>query len=643
MMQKDSTKSETEPSGLLVRAICFTIRLMADRMAAMMKRLLIIVLVCMWSVLQPVQGNLAQLLQQGGDESAAAMSPRARAKAFSALSVLPADTDSFFALAKLGELLAGEPSGLVYESAAGIDGFALGMSEAAVRDMQRLMPLFQVLGEVESSVADEWAEKATPETSRAIVAQQREAQYRAGEMLVQATQDYHLAPVYMVLSCKPGGESLLQQLSVLPLMVPVEADGPLVLMARGSSRGFYLRGDSLDLSKANLAPEHEEAIARNLQNARLYIMAEVLGDKLVLVICSNLDEVKLPRRAAQSLLGTDKMAPFDALMQRDALAVGSCSPAVVNMCEELNICAYRGAASFLKGVFRHLSADNAMMAPAAAAVEQMMQQIVAFMPAHQVSEQLMAWRDADSIYVQLVSDAAGQSFAPGVLAHESLAQSADTAFYLESTALHGLPEVDVASLLQNIECVQQAYLQTLRPEYAAEESASFHQLQKNRPALEKLAAGLQDVAGALGDNVTLLVRELAEEKPACLSLRAEVADAVLLDEGCAQLQEAAKELELPELMKDGGTLQVQQQKNVVLLSTGAGLELAAPQGGASVPGGAVFSLNVPALARVLARAGHDEADAVAWLAAWVEKVQGAVTIRGERVYATLRLKLNHQD
>ncbi len=609
----------------------------------MIKRLLIIVLVCMWSVLQPALGNLVQLLQQGESASASALSPRARAKAFPALSVLPAGTDSFFAISKLGELLADENEAPVLELAAGIDGFAVGMSEAAVRDMQRLMPLFQVLSEVQSPVADEWAEKATPEAARAIVARQREAQYRAGEMLVQATQDYHLAPVYVVLSCKPGGESLLQQLSVLPLMVPVEADGPLVLMARGSSRGFYLRGDSLDLSQANLAPEHEEAIARNLQNARLYLMAEVLGDKLVLVICSDLDEVKLPRRVAQSLLGTDKMAPFDALMQRDALAVGSSSPAVVNMCEELNLCAYRGAASFIKGVFQHLSAGNAMMPPAAAAIEQMMQQLVALMPAHQASEQLMAWREAGSIYLQLVSDAAGQSFAPGVLAHGAIAQASDTALYLESTALKGLPEVDVPALLQNIECVQQAYLQTLRPECAAEESDSFLKLQKNRPAMEKLAAGLQKIGGALGDNVTLLVRELSGENSAGLSLRAEVADAALLGEGCTLMQEAAQELELPELIQDKDTLQVQHQKNVVLLSTGAGLELAAPQGGVSVPGGAVFSLNVPTMARVLARAGGDAADAVAWLSAWVEKVQGAVAIRGDRAYATLRFKLNNQN
>lgn len=360
-------------------------------MKEMMKRLLFVICLCVWGVLQPVQGNLVQLLAQDNTADAVSLSPRARANAFSALAALPADTDSFFAIAKLGELLSGEIASVIpgADVAAELDGFALGMSEAAAQDLQRLMPLFQVLTEAESPLGEEWCAKAAPDAARAIVAQQREARYRAGELLVQATRDYHLSPIYMVLSCKPGGESLLHQLSVLPLMVPVGADSPMVLMARGSSRGFYLRGDALDLSKAELAPEHEEQIARNLQQARLYVMAEVQGNKLVLVICSNLEEVKHPRRVSQSLLGSDKMAPFDALMQRDALALGSCSPTVVSMREQLNLCTYRITASFMGGVFRRLAGENPAMAAAADALDSLAQQLDTLVPPRTEAEQVM--------------------------------------------------------------------------------------------------------------------------------------------------------------------------------------------------------------------------------------------------------------
>ncbi|MBR5331339.1 MAG: hypothetical protein IKV13_07595 [Akkermansia sp.] len=612
-----------------------------------MKRLLLVLFVSVWCALPPVYGGVEALLTQEAQSApAAALSPKARARVFPALAALPADTDSYFAVSKLGDIFAGLLMGEIpgAEVVAELDGFALGMSEPAVRDLERLMPLFQVLTSAESIAADQWSKKATPEAARAIVAQQREARHRAGELLVQASRDFHLAPIYVVLTCKPGSEALLHQLSVLPLMIPVEPDGPLVLMARGSSRGFYLRGDSIDLTEAELAPEHESEIARNLQHARLYVMAEVIGNKLVFSVCSNLDEVKLPRRAAQSLLGTPKMAAFDALMKRDAVALGSCSPAVVNMCEKSNLFAYRGAAAFIGAVFKRLGGENAAMGAAANAVEQMLQQLETLLTPAQGAEEMMLWREPGGFCMQLVSDAGNLSFAPGVLSFGAYHDAPDTLFFAESTPLQGLPAVNVPGLLQLVEEVQQAYINTLLPEYAEAEARSLRELQQARPGLEKLASGGQKIASALGGSMAVLVQEgdAAAKNPA-FSLRAAVSDAPVLDEGIRQIQEAAAELELPACFGGAGPLQVQQQADAVLVSTGRGLPLALPQGGAAVQGGAVFSLNIQALAREMKRVRASETDAAAMLASGVKKLEGASTIRGKMLYTTLRVVLNKNN
>ncbi|MBR5888619.1 MAG: hypothetical protein IKY92_01055 [Akkermansia sp.] len=197
------------------------------------------------------------------------------------------------------------------------------------------------------------------------------------------------------------------------------------------------------------------------------------------------------------------------------------------------------------------------------------------------------------------------------------------------------------SILQQVECVLQARRQTLKPEYAAEETASLQQFRKALPAWAKLAAGMQKISGTLSGNVTLLVQENGE-KPATLSVRAEGADAAALNEGTHLLLEAAQELELPSCVSARKPMQVQQLGNAVMLSTGAGQPLAAPQDGVQVPGGAVFSLNVPALARVLASAGAAEADAVAWLAVAVQKLEGCMNVRDNKLILQLRMQLSKE-
>ena len=155
----------------------------------------------------------------------APLSPDARNKVYSALAGLPADTDSFVVVNRLGELaaLALEVESPVpwAEMASELDGAALGITRRTVEDLQRLQPLFQLLSVAETDIADTWVAKAQDDAARAIVAVQREQQVADGASLVQATKDFHLAPIYMVLTARPGGEGLMQQLSMLPLMMPL--------------------------------------------------------------------------------------------------------------------------------------------------------------------------------------------------------------------------------------------------------------------------------------------------------------------------------------------------------------------------------------------------------------------------------------
>ena len=483
-------------------------------------------------------GGALQKLYQGMEQAMTEpVTLEQRAQMFSALGALPADTASFAAVRGLGELCS-EIAGA--DAAAGIpvaamgsqlDGVAVGMSEGAVRDLQRLVPLFKAVMDAQEEISEKWLEQAEPGAALAVVAQQREAQRHIGEQLVEATKDFHMAPVYMVLSSHPDGQLLLYQLSALPYLLPLEPGGALEWVVQGQNRGICLRGDKLDLSEANLAPEHEQQVRENLRNARLYIMMRVLQNRLVLGMASHPGELKWLENSADSVLATERMAGFDPLMQRDAIALGYAGEALVNMREELNLQSYRSLAQFMGAVFTRLAGENTAAAAAAGAIERLMKLLEQLTPPRKGAEQFMVWKDKD-FYVELEADACGQSFEPGTLCHLSLADAPGTALYVECTMPKGLPVVEAKTVLDDIQLVQSGFVSTVKPEFRADVEEQKLKLGQISPAFVHLAAGLQNLGSALGENVTLLVQENAvaavPQQAAAVSLRASVRDAASL-------------------------------------------------------------------------------------------------------------------
>lgn len=563
-------------------------------------------------------GGALQRLYQGMEQAMTEpVTLELRAQKFSALGALPADTASFAAVRGLGELCS-EIAGA--DAAAGIpvaamgsqlDGVAVGMSEGAVRDLQRLVPLFKAVMDAQEEISEKWLEQAEPGAALAVVAQQREAQRHIGEQLVEATKDFHLAPVYMVLSSHPDGQLLLYQLSALPYLLPLEPGGALEWVVQGQNRGICLRGDKLDLSEANLAPEHEQQVRENLRNARLYIMMRVLQNRLVLGMASHPDELKWLENSADSVLATERMAGFDPLMQRDALALGYASEALVNMREELNLQSYRSLAQFMGAVFTRVAGENTAATAAAGAIERLVKLLELLTPPRKGAEQFMVWKDKD-FYVELEADACGQSFEPGTLCHLSLADAPGTALYAECTMPKGLPVVDVKTVLDDIQLVQSGFISTVKPEFRADVEEQKLKLGQLSPAFVHLAAGLQSLGSALGENVTLLVQENATatvpQQAAAVSFRASVKDAVSMAQ--AEQQVLAGGQVVWNLMSDRERRDIQREVldyarversgDAVLLHNGVGgLSLAAPQSAVPVEGGLVFSLHLPELTHVL--------------------------------------------
>lgn len=268
---------------------------------------------------------LEQISAQAGSVN---LTPEQRVAAFSALAALPADTDSYIAVRGVGRMLMQMATDYadvhpLAGMATQLDGLALGVSDAALQDMKRCKPLLEELVRIQAQASQ--GASPTPEDQRQL-----------GEKLVEVSKDFRLSPLYVVLSTRPGAESMLQGVMLLPFMIPQGAEIPFEVVMDGNRRGICLRGDRLDLSKLKLLPEHEQQLRQNLSQVRLYALMQMQGNCLVLTLTTQPAEVKLPATVGASLAGTANVAGFDALLQKDACCISQSSATMVSGMMALN-------------------------------------------------------------------------------------------------------------------------------------------------------------------------------------------------------------------------------------------------------------------------------------------------------------------
>ena len=560
------------------------------------------------------------------------------------------DTDSFLAVSRLGELVtmaggadaaAGMP---MLAMAGGLESFALGVSEEAARDLQRLAPLLELMTQSNPAWMEAWMNQAEPAAALAIVAQQREDTEKNIEQLVQYTQDFSLAPIYMVLSAKPEMQMLLHQASMLPLMIPVEPGGPVELTAQGAWRGFCIKGNLVDLSEAGLSPEQEARLKENLSKVQVYVMARVVGNKLVLAITSDMGMVKLPASADKSLLASDKLSAFDVCMNKSPWALSYTSPGLVNLSANLDSNGYRSVARFVGNVLRRVGKQNDRCARAAVALESLEQSLTALVPPSSHAEKLMVWQD-EALFVHVVSDARGYSFAPGTLSTQLPQDFGNCILFAESTPLQAeIPVIPAAApVLDNLVTVLNGCKATLQPEHATGVDEQLKMLEQARPGLEKLTEGAEKLGSALTGNTTLLVQESAAgtECPVQFCLRAGVADTAALNEAGSMLQDGVKQL-CPGDKCNALSLHVTHDSNALQVSSSPE-RLTMPASSRPVEGGMVFSLQLAPLARAVERTPVAETnpeicESLQVGAAIVERVDGAATTRDGMMHTLLRVQ-----
>jgi hypothetical protein len=298
-------------------------------------------------------------------------------------------------------------------------------------------------------------------------------------------------------------------------------------------------------------------------------------------------------------------------------------------------------ARFVGNVLRRVGKQNDRCARAAVALESLEQSLTALVPPSSHAEKLMVWQD-EALFVHVVSDARGYSFAPGTLSARLPKDADKCILFAESTPMQAeLPVMPaVVPTLDNLVTALNGCKATLLPEYAAEVDNQLKMLEASRPGLEKLAAGAEKLGSALTGNTTLLVQESSPgaKCPVQFCLRAGVADTATLNEAGAMLQGGAKSL----CSGDAISLHVTHDTNTLLVSsTPEGIAM--PTSSQPVQGGMVFSLQLAPLARAVERtsvscSNPEVCESLQLGASIVERVDGAATTRDGMMHTLLRVQ-----
>lgn len=566
------------------------------------------------------------------------------------MAALPENTDSFIVLSRLDEWLlplllqAGAPAeAMAY--AGMLESVAVGISAAGTEDLRRLSTIgTRIRGaEAVAHLQAACAADVVAPMQRRMVGQQRILNQETIHHILAATENFHLSPMYIVLSGKPGSEMLMHQLSSLPFMVPLEPNGALELVLKDSWRGFVLHANRLPWAELELPPAEEEQLKSNLRDARIYLLLKAMGTKLVLALCSRPEQLQTPAAAASSVLAGPTVARLDAYADDPVYLAARSSAAMVNLQRDSFMGGCRMLAAYAEGVFRGMAADNPSgknSAKAAEAVVQLRNMLEQILAPVKHPEWMLIRRRGNTVHLECETDAQGLSLEVSPLPCWGAYTAPDTLVYagMPHATCAAIPALeDILAPAGNVAEGLAEHLQS--PEKAAELRSRWTQMKES-------LVFLKTIYEASGKSGTLVWARVGEHAPETLVIP--LADRGAFEEGVRSLLTLHRvPYRTQSSQEDGSSVYFWNEETEPLYltveNTAAALgndasfnKCRLPLSPAPPVPGAVFRLNTKPLVELIVR-DMSPADAAPFhrLENLVECVEGAYSVHGDK--ALLRI------
>lgn len=387
----------------------------------------------------------------------------------SSLAVLPSDVEGFAALGHVPGFLGlagmspdeAGPVGLV-ESAA--IGFGAGTSEM----IQQAAPVYAAiaLADTMEEMATAWADIAHGYATDVIGKQLKQHRQEETDRVLAAVSSFRCAPMYCVVTVTEDGRPLVEEMQ-RELLESILEDSDFMKEEIGPWKGgsISLSADDIQdvLGEADeLTALQKVKLTEALRKFSLHLLCRVQGRSLVMCICTDPAELRLPDTPAASVLATQK-CDFLKTAAEPMLAA-YLPPSLSNNCHEMSYAPLRCLNGFATGVFKTLGSNavNGSPEPYRKAVEALAT-LGALSEAPTVTKPstVLLWSD-ENVHLDIVTDAQGMRFIPKPKA--IIPATDKNVFFLDCDATEGGKTCDVPAIVDACEKLAEGVAATLTPE-----------------------------------------------------------------------------------------------------------------------------------------------------------------------------------
>lgn len=424
---------------------------------------------------------------------------------FAVASLLPADIEMALVLPHVKEHMKDYcPAGALL--AAPVDSIALGLADGSAKSIAalRAFKTLMMLPGAAEDAAMEWRKDARNSLSDLITQAAsrlgQESRSQAGGELAQVV----IHPIYLIASPDKGAGDALKALTTLYTDALVLQSGNMPgaeAVETGGMKGVKISGKVLsELIAVEEAHEDEKPsdeslyLQAELSKRTFYLLAGMRGDKAVLVLCEDPEEIRWAANAEQSVLATEAWKAADTCPADGNISlIATMSPALYASTQ----CACDpsiGVLSHLGELFKVMadreSADAAVFQAAATGLNTLASNARALRVNVTKAATALVWETPGHVHLSLRSDALGLSYKPGQLRLTSMADVPNNVLYLESTEMLWARKPNVDQIIQAAAAALEGGLATLRPEKRSEISHYMQQLKLYRPELQEARQAL---------------------------------------------------------------------------------------------------------------------------------------------------------
>lgn len=371
-------------------------------------------------------------------------------------------------------------------------------------------------GSLLSLLSEAWVSQADAAYAPIIKDEMNKARAAAWENVLQAlNENGHLSPIYVVLTAKPGQESMMQQwytMAVSFLMSNVDEEMG-VSAVDGEFKGLRIQlKDTIEIDEEY--DSEEDKAVKTLAQHNLHILFKMQGKALVCIICEDPAEISLPQSPEDSLLASDKLAFCDANINKPILHASYVTPEVSNILSECQLAPYRLSARTVETIFSSLARQGGenqnAFTKAAEGLHQLAELFLEKLPYKETQPSTtQVWLDGRDLKAELSCSAPeGSAYQPGQLQLTGMADKPGVILYTEGTSITcaGTAVLPPASeLANNAMDVAKGAILSLKLEEQDKASAFFSMVTPFLPDVAQLVTTLDSISQGLGNSNALVL------------------------------------------------------------------------------------------------------------------------------------------